>query len=307
MSEPILPNDQYCHPQCLLVGNGINRLFGDDSWEAIIKNELKVSGSNLSYSDICDMPATMQIVVATGDKVDNRMKCLSDAMLNINISDERASFLKRILCLPVDDILTANYSFELEAADGMFMSKSSYSHRLKNTFDLQERHRQFRLFSYYETQTGNRIRHIHGDLAKPDTMLMGHYYYAKHLKAVQDAAAKAIRNYRIAEKKNEPFKSYSWVDQFLTGDIYVLGFGMYLCESDLWYLVCCKKRNFPKTTIRFYEFEVSDKHKEYMMQAYGVQIITARKLKAKNYAAFYEKAMDDIRDQIGYRSKSNHQ
>ena len=61
-------------PKVLLLGNGINLLDGEDSWEAVIRDELENSGSDYVYADIRDLPATMQIVIATKDNVEDRLK-----------------------------------------------------------------------------------------------------------------------------------------------------------------------------------------------------------------------------------------
>ena len=114
--------------QCLLVGNGINLLFSDPSWKKLIEEELAQSHSPLSYEEIKGMPATMQIVAATDDDVSNRMKVLSEKLLNLNMTPERTTFLQKLMSLPVDDVMTANYSFELETADGMTPTKSGIVH-----------------------------------------------------------------------------------------------------------------------------------------------------------------------------------
>ena len=287
-------------PCCLLLGNGINLLFRDPSWETLIKEELLRSNSQLTYEEIIDMPATMQIVVATNDSVGSRMKDLSDRLADQVMTSERIAFLQKLLSLPADDILTTNYSFELEAGDGMKSGKRQYSSRLQSTFELQSKHKAFRLYQYYETGNGKRIWHVHGDIAKPDTMLMGHYYYAKQLKHIQECVAKTIRRYKICKDRGEEFCSYSWVDQFLTGDIFILGLGMYLCESDLWYLLCCKKRNFPETCTYFYDKECKDKMINAMLRAYGVSIIDKDALRStETYDEFYDSAMADIMKKIG--------
>ena len=287
------------HPQSLLLGNGINLLFKDPSWEKLIKDELNHFKNPVTYDDIKSMPATMQIVVATNDAVADRMKVLSDKLAAQNMTQERVAFLQKVLALPMDDILTANYSFELEIAGGMKQSKRQYSARLQDTFDLQAKHKAFRLYQFYETSMGKRRWHIHGDIAKPDTMLMGHYYYAKQLKAIQDCAAKTVRRYIICQRQGEEFYSYSWVDQFLTGDVYILGLGMYLCESDLWYLLCCKKRNFPNTSIFFYDKECSDKTINTMLNVYGVKVIDQQALRVSGeYLDFYEASIADIKNRM---------
>lgn len=283
---------------CLVLGNGINMLFQDVSWKQIIENELDKSKSQLKYEDIKDMPATMQIVAATGDHVSSRLKDLSNEMMKITMTTERESFLQNLISLPVDEVMTTNYSFEIEIAHGMKPDKRQYSARLTPTFVLQEKHRKFRLYQYYPLNE-KRIWHIHGDAAKPDTMLMGHYYYAKQLRSIQDCVAKTIQRYKICEEKGEEFQSYSWVDQFLTGDVYILGLGMYLCEADLWYLLCCKKKNFPQTNTYFYDMTCSDKTIRIMLETYGAIVIDGNELGSSNeYMDFYISSMNDIRKKL---------
>ena len=294
MLKEIAPRPINERPQCLLVGNGINRSFNDPSWEDMIKNELKYSETDVSYETIQQMPSTMQIVVATADHVDQRMKVFSDNLMKLNMTAERIAFLRSIMNLPVDDILTANYSFELEAADGMPLKKKTYSSRLSSTFELEEK--RFRLYQYYETEQRKRIWHIHGDVAKPETILMGHYYYAKLLRYIQECVPRTVRRYQYCKKNDEPFHPYSWVDQFLTGDIYIVGLGMYLCEIDLWYLLCCKKRNFPETKVRFYELELKDTSIRLLSETYQVEIVDGKQLSVTSFDDFYPAAFNHIRN-----------
>jgi len=291
-------------PQCLLLGNGINLLFNKSSWEDLIKAELEASKSIYGYSNIKNMPATMQIVVATNDHVDERLKALASELLKAKNNEEKNAFLRKFFDLPMDDILTANYSFELEIADGMKQSKGAYSHSLKKTKELGSSEEKLRTYQYHQLKNGKRIWHIHGDAAKPSTMIMGHYYYAKQLREIQDCAALTVRRAK-SMKEDSTFQANNWVDIFLTSDVYILGLGMYLCESDLWYLVCCKKRNFPDTKIYFYEFESTDTQKIYMMKAYNIQCITRENLHADDYKSFYNATMQDVRDKME-KSKTSH-
>lgn len=290
---PIIPR-----PKCLLLGNGINNLFDVASWKKIIENELKHSKSEYSFSDIKAMPATMQIIVATNDDVSNRMHALAEEMLKTNMTEDRVQFLNKLLNLPMDDIFTTNYSFELEAADGMPMSKNAYSHELKKTKKISNPKSAFRIYQYYQTRNGKRIWHIHGDIAKPDTMLMGHYYYAKHLHSIQKCVPDTIKKESIAIKNDKMFRPDNWVDLFLTGDVYILGFGMYLCEADMWYLACCKKRHFPDTKITFYEMCTNDREKGYMMEAYNIHVVTGNDLHTNDYCSFYLAAIQDIQHRM---------
>ena len=97
----------------LFLGNGINRAFNQCSLEELIKSVHEEFGAENLYDKNSTMPFPMRIVVASGDRVDKAMKKISTDM-NLKISPEQKSLLKGFLELPVSDILTVNYTFELD-------------------------------------------------------------------------------------------------------------------------------------------------------------------------------------------------
>ena len=135
----------------LLLGNGINLLYGDQSWEMMIRNELDRSNNGLTWEKIESVPATMQIVLATDDKVDSRLKGISGELEKQQITEDRATFLRELVGLPVDCVLTANYSLEIERALGFSGSCASYRSRLKRTIKPEGIRDEFK----YEAGSGN--------------------------------------------------------------------------------------------------------------------------------------------------------
>ena len=57
------------YPQILLLGNGLNRAYGGDNWQELIKKLHK--NRKVSLAEIEKLPLPMQVVLATEDKVDN--------------------------------------------------------------------------------------------------------------------------------------------------------------------------------------------------------------------------------------------
>ncbi len=171
-------------PQILLMGNGLNLSYGYQSCKDVCQGD--------------DIPFPMQVVVSSEDSVNERMKGLAVGFQNNQISWEQKELLRDMLEVPVDTILTTNYSLEIEKtildkSDRCAMRK--YEKRSKYGTAQQE---QFRLFQTYElpTEQKQELWHIHGNANYPNSMIMGHYYYGKLLAEIIAYVPNLIRRYR---------------------------------------------------------------------------------------------------------------
>ena len=99
----------------LFVGNGIaQRIQIAEKWDKIINDTAKRYGISISPDILKKLPYNMQIVAASDDNVDKAMIGLSEKLKSITLNDEQKAFTKRVLELPFTDILTTNYTYELE-------------------------------------------------------------------------------------------------------------------------------------------------------------------------------------------------
>lgn len=282
----------------VFLGNGINRAFNQASWTDLVKNIYEKNNSELPYNEKSSLPMPMQIIVATGDKVDKAMQDISVA-LNFDITDEQKKFIESILELPVKNIITANYTFEIEQTAGVRNSMHSYRKIRKLTKKCSAKDEKFNLFKTYEPEScDKRIWHIHGDIATASSIIMGNYYYGKLLREIQDYLPSFMRRYTYSRKNNTELTEYSWVDSFLSKNVYMLGFGLDFNESDIWWLICCKKRHFPDTKIYFYQpsKDISDEQRA-LLKAYAVEIIDFLPFD-DSYIEFYNCAIDDIKTKL---------
>ena len=77
----------------------------------------------------------------------------------------------------------------------------------------------------------------------PNTVILGHYYYGNLLFCCDE-----YLTHRAPEQRyplwpgHEELEALSWLDYFILGDVYSLGFGFDTSEMDLWWLLCRKKR-----------------------------------------------------------------
>ena len=302
-------------PNILLVGNGINRAFDAESWRALICNALSRNMSSYAYDDIKDMPATMQIVVATSNRLGNSAEKVNNVSkesqviaerIRVNeLKEKQSQLLNQILDLPIDTILNTNYSNEFELYAHNECSLYGFRSCQRRTKDVKGIEEQFRLFQFSslgEKYPDKNLWHIHGDISKPSSMIVGHYYYGKLLKQIEDRAARCKRNYSIALKRGIPFKPESWVDYFLIGNVYIVGLGLYLAEQDLWWLLSFKDIHFPETKVYYYQAEQDmEKDVKKLLYAYGANLITDIPILGNDYLSFYQKIITDISNRIDRR------
>lgn len=282
----------------LFLGNGINRAFNQVSWSELINSVHKKYGTENLYQKKSSLPMPMQIIVATKDRVNDAMQEIAKDM-NFEICDEQKNFLKNILNLPIKNIITANYTFELEQSADVGSSLHSYRKSRKLTKQCTEKEKQFNLFKYYNADKyEKKIWHIHGDIATPSSVVMGNYYYGKLLREIEDYIPKLMRRIAYACKNGIELTEYSWVDSFLAKNVYMMGFGMDFNETDLWWLICCKKRHFPDAKVYFYQpaKDISEE-KRLMLTTYNVAIIDDLPFDG-DYVKFMNCAINDIKNRI---------
>lgn len=276
-------------PYILLLGNGINLAFNTE----IECNNLINKIAGRFNTRMCDegyrsMSFPMRVIAASNDNVDTAMKQLAEE-LHQPITPEQEQLLSELRSLSCADILTTNYTFELEQSFGMGVSLHRYRLMRTYTREITEKHKRLNLYQYYYAENcGKRIWHIHGDVSKPNSIIMGHYYYGKLLHEIQEYIPSFFRGYNYCLSRSLPYKGESWVDEFLVNDVHIVGFGLDLSEMDLWWLICCKKIHFPDSKVFLYvPEEKKDLAKEAMCCAYGVNVVADVPFDG-DYAAYYK-------------------
>lgn len=237
----------------------------------------------------------------------------SDFWGKIN-SEEQMLVLQEVLSMNFNDILTTNYSYELEAAS---VSKSEMSESVLRKMSKCTEGRvepQYLLHSYncvHYNGTSNRVWHIHGESRKPNSMIIGHYWYANQLARMKKESDNAKDAYLKCQLNGIAPKLDSWVDSFILGDVYVLGFGFSFSEIDLWWLLNRKfHEKAAKGKLYFYEMKnKSDYEKTELMRLLDAEIISLGFTKPREddpganemYKNFYRNAISDI--QLKMRGK----
>lgn len=229
--------------QILLLGNGIVRGENGTGWCELLD----------SFSERPDekaekllIPMPLRAVYLTNDSIRGRLRDRKGDFFGDLRDPEIRSRLRKLLSLGFDDILTTNYSYELEMAvkGTETLSENTIKEFSKNIIPGKRAETKYLLSTCNFVPNADeiyRIWHIHGEARKPDSMILGHYYYAFLLKRIMEYLDSRADDYRELSKDAE-LNVKSWLDEFILGDIYILGFGMDFSEFDLWWLLNRKKR-----------------------------------------------------------------
>lgn len=298
---PQLTIQPYTRPQVLLLGNGMNRVYGGASWAGLLQ---KINRTPFTPEEVKSIPLPMQAVLLSEDHVDESLKDLRQELTQCELHPWLEGQLRKLLSMPFDCILTPNFTYELEcAADPDFLNiKGRHRKYQRHTPAVERVERRFMLHTYYSLPSPQGevpLFHIHGEARKPDSVILGHYFYGNLLFCYDDYLTRQAPNRRYPTPDGpEGLPVMSWLDYFILGDVYCLGFGYDTAEMDLWWLLCRKKREMaPHGTLYFIEPDrKSAVTKIALLRAYNAKHLSLGmgELRDADYRIFYEKAVQEI-------------
>jgi hypothetical protein len=291
------------HPKVLLLGNGLNRVYGGASWAGLLA---RINRTSYTPEQVKGLPLPMQAVLLSEDHVDLSLKELGQDLTRSEVHPWLAEQLSKLLAMPFDCILTPNFTYELEqASDPTLWGDSPKLKRCqRHTPAVKRAENRFMLSTYYDlpVEDGRRrvpLFHIHGEARKPDSVILGHYFYGTLLFSYDDYLTRYApkRQYRVG-RDPRGMEAMSWLDYFILGDVYSLGFGFDTAEMDLWWLLCRKKRE-RAAHGEVYVFEPSRRTHETkrgLLRAYDAQCIDLGYAELDNdgYREFYQVAVEEI-------------
>lgn len=293
-------------PRVLLIGSGILQAFGGESWEDFLMSIKKRENIDDIINEL-GCPEPLKAILITNDQIDVAMreKC-SHILKRGNLNCELAMVLQRLLTIDFDYILTTNYTYELEQAAiyPAFLTRYKLDKMATSTAGRVEP--KYLIHTYngvFFKDKIVKIWHIHGEAKKPNSTILGHYYYGNSLFKIREKT-KEIEN---AKYKRREAKG-SWVEAFLYGDVYCLGFGFSFAEFDLWWLLNRKKEEKESTGILYF-YEPYDKSSwskiemfNIMKKTNGEPLVKVINLGMKKenivWKNFYTNAIVDIEEKL---------
>ena len=294
-------------PQIILIGNGINQAYGGISWSELLS---KICVRNDYYTEALTSPMPLQAILLTNDNIKDALRNNKEAFYGEIRSPEQEQALLSLLDMDADDILTTNYSYELEAAAIGEKTVSDCRLRRMNERTCDKTELRYLLHTYNRVpykERSLRVWHIHGESRKPDSMILGHYWYGNQLSRIKAELDERKNTYTFRQNHGLEIGYDSWIDSFILGDVYVLGFRFDASEFDLWWLLNRKKREkAEKGKVFFYE-PASEKNREKqdLLRLLDVEVMNlpfdhkkADVDKSKAYQEFYSESIQDIRNRI---------
>ncbi len=222
----------------IFVGNGLNRCYPVlHSWGGMLDSlaeRLGVTGkSNASFSMEFERiaNAALKSRCFTGDRAFWQMK--SDIVGPMLDPQKKPQLLqKRLMDLPVQELLTTNYDYMLEyAADPHF-----FEHGVKSG-SAEIRYSLFRK----QAAGGKTIRHIHGEAKAPSSVCLGFEHYAGALEKLRslllahEKGARDVVLFNLLRGDRESTGSFA--ELFFTHDLFFVGYGLDRVEMDVWWLL----------------------------------------------------------------------
>ena len=301
------------YPQVLLLGNGLNLSYGGVSWSALMKKiNVRSDFDPEKMSSATPMP--LQAILLSNNNIKDAMKRESQSFFGSVTDSEQKQVLQELLSASFDDILTTNYSYELETAALGVPSVTEYKLKQLCKSSQGKAEPKYLLHTYNEVLCNgitNRIWHIHGEARKPDSMILGHYWYGGLLGRIKEELDKGGNQYYHKQTHEELIAYDSWLDSFILGDIYVLGYGYDLSEFDLWWLLNRKYREkAEKGRFIFYEMQNPEKREKVeLLKLFGADVRDFGMTEpcrddpqlTEKYKRFYSAAIEDIRSEVKSR------
>lgn len=221
---------------------GLIRACGGNSWDELLQSMTKRKDlpNNLTSS----MP--LRAILITENHVRETLKG-NRLLYGEPLSEDTNDLVKDLLSIGFDHILTTNYSYELEATacPNVVRSDKCIAQLMRNVSSKGRADNKYLLATYNQVEYSdvlNRIWHIHGDARKTSSIVIDHNAYAMLLGKYISYLTLDNRKYVDAKEERKELSMNSWLDAFMTGDIYFLGFGLDFSEIDIWWLIEKKAR-----------------------------------------------------------------
>lgn len=290
----------------LFLGNGLCRAYGGEDWKRhlhLINTNPRIDILDAKYERV---PYSLKAVIATDDKISDVLS--TDAADKLLFGLETIDTIREPICslvnLGFDHILTTNYSYEIERSlDSDFQRQGTYKGHLIRDFNkvtsmsgLSSPEEKYFLHTFNELSYNHQMQkiwHIHGEGRKKDSIVLGQDMYGKLL-------GQYVEELKRYDSLPLPQEVVSWLDAFILGDIYILGFGFDYSEIDLWWLLSKRKQIAGLDSGEIVFYEPDDGTSKYdVLKTYGVTVSSLGRSASTSYTKFYDDCINDISKRIG--------
>ena len=117
---------------------------------------------------------------------------------------------------------------------------------------------------------------------------------------MQQYVSSLVARHKVSLEKQGDLEARSWIDWFMLGNVHIAGSGMSLSEMDLWWLINCKKRIYPNTTVTLYKPDIRTEER-LLAEAYGVTVKDGGF--DGDYRAYYRNTCERLKAEINGKAK----
>lgn len=331
-------SDQTVRPRALVLGNGVLRAFGGGAENSCSNLEnliCQALGAESPFEDESQIvPFTMRIAASLADSekssnpieravnllVQERIK--GDSVTNellCNSSVVTIPCFKNLLEAGFTDIITTNYGYEIE---DVLCGKHPTCDNIRRDFYRRFsgpkdgmlkgiKERKFKIWRHYLSRNeATRIWHVHGEYLKPQSIIFEYADYCSLLSKIKNYP-RPLCDVQTGEAVDGKAMPTNWVQAFLKGDVYILGFSAALGELAFWRMMEKRKRKKGENgKLHFYEPKFAYRAEENllknqqqkavltMLKAFGADYhplgVEISESNEGDFKVFYEKAAEDI-------------
>ncbi len=130
-------------------------------------------------------------------------------------------------------------------------------------------------------------------------MTLSYYSYANAVSRLIALNKQRGNIYQEQQERNEKLFCLSWLDYFLIGDVYSVGFGFDTSEFDIWWAIERKAREKARHGL-LHAFMIDEKDCNTPQKALfdAMDVHLHQHIVAKDYLAAYEKVLEEIHNHI---------
>ena len=286
MAKSIPSIDLSRPPRVLFLGNGILRLNGGGNWSQLLQ---QIRGTDASQPlNLSDIPFSMQPEAMLGADYE----AVTDRALSVLSDVKPHDILERLLSLPFDAILTTNYTYEVEQV----LTGKDWTDALRRKSFVPLDGSSYARYhtcicSLVTTKDGRKVPvfHIHGEYFRRQSLVLSYYTYANSVSTLISLNRFRANDYTEHQVAGKPLECRGWLDYFLMGEVYAVGFGFDLSEFDVWWAIERKAReNARHGQLHAFMIEPDTKHLPQAVLFDAMHVDMQRLTPEKGYAAAYE-------------------
>ena len=296
----------------ILFGNGINNLSKNRiPWKELLN---KIKG--ISTFENGTLPNTFIYERAIFENHSSNDIRKTEYEIKKSISEllartETNDFYRLLFELNCENYLTTNYDY---AFKNYIIKTEKYSVENHSTEDIYSIRRQTQIFNK-EKQEVCKIWHIHGEISKPISIMLGLDHYCgsvskldAYVKGTYDFQenSKKINVKKMSDKlKQTEFDNRSWSELIFNSNIHIIGLSLDFSETDIWWILTKRARmikdnktsDLIKNRIYFYDKNINQ-DKEELLKSLNVEVIKSTKEYGENWSQYYLETINYIKNKI---------